>query len=285
MVTEMMTFTVISNTKSPASINIISDIISLLSESGCRIILNKKYESDFSALSQILYTDDEHLMFDESDFVIVVGGDGSIMHAAVKAAKSQVPVIGVNLGKLGYLAELEPSELFEIRHLINGDYEIDKRMLLDVKSGTNSFVALNDAVISRLGNSRIIDLKLYCGSEEVGDYRCDGLILTSPTGSTAYSMSAGGSIIDPQLECIGVTPICPMAHGSRPMVFSPDFTLTIKNVTEDDNKVILSVDGFEHFDIPSGSSVTVKKSSVYVKFARLKNNTFYKTLRYKISDR
>jgi NAD+ kinase len=174
-------------------------------------------------------------VYSEADILIVLGGDGSILEAARRATHRGTPILGINLGRLGYMAELELGELDLLKNLFTGEYEIEKRAMLriELRSGSDlrSFCyALNDAVISNGSVSRIIDLELSEGGVPVTTYRADGLIIASPTGSTAYSMSAGGAIVDPRVPCICVTPICPHSFIARPLIFSDQSVLEIRNI-------------------------------------------------------
>ena len=174
-------------------------------------------------------------VYAQADILIVLGGDGSILEAARRAAQRGTPILGINLGRLGYMAELEMGDLDELDRLFTGDYHIDARSMLRVEllSGNEikSFCyALNDAVISNGSVSRMIDLELSEGGALVTTYRADGLIIATPTGSTAYSMSAGGAIVDPRVSCFCATPICPHSFIARPLIFSDDAVLEVRNV-------------------------------------------------------
>ena len=186
-----------------------------------------------------------------ADVVITVGGDGTILHTASVSAKAGVPLVGINLGKVGYMAEIEPDELALLDRLFDKNYTSEKRMLLDAKvirDGKTVFtaIALNDAVISRGGKLRMSNITLYESDKRICDYVTDGLIFATPTGSTAYNLSAGGPITDPALDCIISTPIC--AHSlsnSRPIVFNPKAKL--RCVINTDNEAYFSADGGEEF--------------------------------------
>ena len=228
-------------------------------------------------------------LYTEANILIVLGGDGTILEAARRAAQRGTPILGINMGRLGYMAELEMSELSQLHRLFTGEYELEKRSMLRVElrapSGElRSFCyALNDAVISNGSVSRIIDLELSESGTPVTTYRADGLIIATPTGSTAYSMSAGGAIVDPHVECFCVTPICPHSFIARPLVFSDKSTLEIKNVCVREKMLYLTVDGKMNFELYRNQVVRITKSSMETNLIRLKPCGFYKKLRQKMN--
>lgn len=214
---------------------------------------------------------------EKADVLIVLGGDGTIMRAARTASASGAAIIGINLGRIGYMAELSGDEIELLSEYFNGNYTEDRRMMLRVTVGDQSFHALNDAII-HAKDAHMSKLLLKCGESEVSLYRGDGLILATPTGSTAYSMSAGGSVIEPKLECICVTPICPQSHMSRPLVFAPENKLT---VTVESDQTTLTVDGAVPLILQKGERVTVEKSEIGLRMIKLKKEGFYSVLRNK----
>ena len=228
-------------------------------------------------------------VYSESDILIVLGGDGTILEAARRAAQRGTPILGINLGRLGYMAELEMNELDRLSGLFTGNYEIEKRSMLRVEllSGgeLKSFCyALNDAVISNGSVSRMIDLELSEGGVPVTTYRADGLIIATPTGSTAYSMSAGGAIVDPRVPCFCATPICPHSFIARPIIFSDESVLEVRNVCVREKMLYLTVDGRMNFELYRNQVVRITKSNLQTGLIRLKTCGFYRKLRQKMSD-
>ena len=221
-----------------------------------------------------------------ADVVITVGGDGTILHTASVSAKAGVPLVGINLGKVGYMAEIEPDELALLDRLFDKNYTSEKRMLLDAKvirDGKTVFtaIALNDAVISRGGKLRMSNITLYESDKRICDYVTDGLIFATPTGSTAYNLSAGGPITDPALDCIISTPIC--AHSlsnSRPIVFNPKAKL--RCVINTDNEAYFSADGGEEFILKKNDEIKVGKSLLELDLIKLKEGSFYDKLAEKL---
>lgn len=228
-------------------------------------------------------------VYAEADILIVFGGDGTILEAARRAAQRGTPILGINLGRLGYMAELELSELDLLDKLFTGEYELEKRSMLRVElfsgSELRSFCyALNDAVISNGSVSRMIDLELSEGGVPVTTYRADGLIVATPTGSTAYSMSAGGAIVDPRVECFCVTPICPHSFAARPMIFSDSSVLEVRNICAREKMLYLTVDGRMNFELYRNQTVRITKSNLQTSLIRLKKCGFYRKLRQKMND-
>ena len=226
-------------------------------------------------------------VYTEADVLIVLGGDGSILEAARRAAQRGTPILGINLGRLGYMAELEMSDLDELDRLFTGDYRIDARSMLRVElmSGNElkSFCyALNDAVISNGSVSRMIDLELSEGGSLVTTYRADGLIIATPTGSTAYSMSAGGAIVDPRVSCFCATPICPHSFVARPLIFSDQAVLEVRNTCVREKMLYLTVDGKMNFELYRNQTVRILKAQTDTKLIRLKPCGFYRKLRQKM---
>lgn len=224
-----------------------------------------------------------------NDMLIVLGGDGSILEAARHAAPEGVPIVGINLGRIGYMAELEMDELHLLDRIVRGQYDIDERSMLRVellRAGKDTIAtahALNDAVITNGAVARIVDLEVRENGELLGTYRADGLILSTPTGSTAYSMSAGGPIIDPRQRCICLSPICPHSLAARPIIFPEDAVLEVKNICEREKMLYLTLDGRQNFELRRGDVVRIDRSPIRARLLRVKNRSFYATLRQKLS--
>lgn len=227
-------------------------------------------------------------LYAQADIIVVLGGDGTILEAARRASVRETPILGINLGRLGYMAELELNDLSLLDRLFDGSYTLENRSMMRVellsKGGElRSFCyALNDAVISNGSVSRLVDLELFEGGDLVTSYRADGLIVATPTGSTAYSMSAGGSIVDPRVACFCVTPICPHSFVARPLIFSDSSVLEIRNVCVREKMLYLTVDGRMNFELHLNQTVRITKAAISTKLVRIKNCGFYKRLRNKM---
>ena len=225
------------------------------------------------------------------DAVIVLGGDGTILESARRAAATNTLVIGLNLGRLGYMAELELSEMEELERITLGEYEIETRSMINIelvnKDGSvrKTEYALNDAVLSNGSISRVVDIELYESGQYITSYRSDGLIISTPTGSTAYSLAAGGAIVDPRLGCLCVTPICPHSLYARPLVFRDSANLEIKNICQREKTLFLTVDGRINYELCIGESVRITRSPLQTSFIKLKSDSFYERLRQKMNDK
>lgn len=226
-----------------------------------------------------------------ADLIIVLGGDGSILEAARRSAQRGTPILGINLGRLGFMAELEMRDVADIDKLFEQDgYTLEKRSMLNVELiGAKGHLrsrcyALNDASISNGSIARIVDLELLEGGIPITSYRADGLIVATPTGSTAYSMSAGGSIVDPRVACFCVTPICPHSLAARPMIFPDTSVLEIKNICQREKMLYLTVDGRTNYEMYKGDVVRISKSPLQTNLIRIKNCGFYNKLRRKMTE-
>ncbi len=223
------------------------------------------------------------------DVVLVIGGDGTIIHFAKHAAKFSKPVLGVNFGRLGFVAGLERNELEKLAQLVQGKYRVQKRSLLDVVVYKNNkkeaFTAFNDAVISKGEHTKIIDFSVYLNENEVCSYRADGTILATATGSTAYSLSAGGPIVDPTLDCVLLTPVCPHAMFAKPIIFSKEYPVIIKAEDRENNGIFLNIDGNNVFNLSDCDAVEVTCAKQKVELITFDNRSFGKRLSEKFSER
>ena len=198
-----------------------------------------------------------------------------------------LPILGINMGRIGYMTELEMDELSLLDRVFRGDYSIDERTLLQAQvrssTGQTKFTsfALNEAAITNGTAARIVDLQLSDGEEMIYTYRADGLVIATPTGSTAYSLSAGGPIVDPKLSCFCVTPICSHSLLARPLVFPDTAELRIKNICNREKVLHLTMDGRTTADLYYGDTVYITKSEKTVKLLRLKEESFYSKIRMK----
>lgn len=226
-------------------------------------------------------------IYTQAELVIVIGGDGSMLDAARHAAKHGIPVLGINMGRVGYMTELEMDELDLLDKVFAGEFTLDERAMLSVKiisdKGQVRFFAdaLNEAVIANGSTARIIDVELYDGEELVSTYRADGLVIATPTGSTAYSLSAGGPIVDPKLSCLCVTPICPHSLLARPLIFPDTARLKVKNTCVREKMLHLTLDGRTTFDMYLGDSAVITKSDMKAKLLRVKDEGFCSKIRLK----
>lgn len=226
----------------------------------------------------------------QSDIIVILGGDGTLLKVARKVAPDEIPLLGVNLGNLGFLTEVEVPELFNaLTRVLNNDFVIEKRMMLEATVLKHdiefqNFIALNDVVVTKGPFARLVHLKVYVNNEYIETYPADGLIVSSPTGSTAYSLSAGGPIVNPNVDLLLITPICPHTLHSRSIIISEDEKIRVV-IKADHRDIMLTMDGQQGFKLQPNDEVIVKKASCYTKLIRLKKRSFYEVLRKKISRR
>ncbi len=223
----------------------------------------------------------------DADMLICFGGDGTILHAAKDANACGVPILGVNLGSLGFMAELEQSELSLLSRLAAGKYTIESRMMLDVTVRRDGRVvytdmALNDAALTKGAVARMVDLEVYGDNVLISSFSSDGVIISTPTGSTAYSMSAGGPIVEPTAENIIVTPICPHALSAHSFVLGGPRLVSVKMGRMARKTVYLSVDGGKAFRLSGGDTVELSASASKTHLVRLTGRTFYDILSHKL---
>ena len=226
-------------------------------------------------------------VYENTDLVLVIGGDGSFIHAAKDAAVHKKSVLCINAGNLAFLAGLEGNELNLLENLISGDFVSDKRMMLEVVLKDNSGekllgYCLNDVVIARYGEIKLIDLDVYCNDRKINSYRGDGVVVSTPTGSTAYAWSAGGPVIDPDLRCITLTPICTHSPLNRTFVFNENSVLTVKS-SKLSQKICISTDGDKSLELNDYSEIIIKKSDYYAEFIRIKSDEFFDILNKKLT--
>ena len=222
----------------------------------------------------------------EVDLILVFGGDGTMLQVARQIAGSRTPMLGVNIGGLGFLTAVPSDKLAEALKLLwRGEFKFEARALIEATgTGRGTKIqaeALNDIVISRGAVSRLIALDVLVNGEPITRYRCDGLIISSPTGSTAYSLAAGGAIVLPTAEVFALTPICPHALSNRSIILPLSSTISIKAVTTVTN-AYLNADGQIVGELGDGDEVTVKRSRSTVRLVHLKNSSFLEALRRKL---
>lgn len=234
---------------------------------------------------------DKIQMFENVDFVITLGGDGTILGVAREIVEYEIPILGVNLGHLGFITEVEIKELFyALEKVLSNDYYIEKRLMLHAQVVTKNnvvknFYALNDICITRGYLSRMVKLNTYINNNFVDVYNSDGLLVSTPTGSTAYSLSAGGPIVNPTLNVMLITPICPHSLKSRTIVVSENDSIDI-NVDGDSGDVIyITADGQKGYKLLSGDVVNVKKLEKSLNLIKVLDRSFYDILRNKLKDR
>jgi NAD+ kinase len=223
----------------------------------------------------------------QSDLLLVFGGDGTMLRVAREIAGSTTPVLGVKVGGLGFLTAVQAHELpAALRQVWSGDFLLEGRPLIEASGRAQgkviSELALNDFVVSRGSTSRLIELAVTVDGEELTHYRCDGLIISSPTGSTAYSLAAGGAIVSPAAEVLTITPICPHTLSNRSVIVRLDSTVQVTVLSEKVD-TILTADGQVQVPLQTGDFVQVRRNSAAVRLLRLRGGSFFDTLRKKLN--
>ena len=225
----------------------------------------------------------------DADAVICFGGDGTILHMAKTATRYGVPILGVNIGTMGFMAELESTELSQLARLAQGDFTVDRRMMLDVTVRRDRDIifhelCLNDAVITKGAVARIVHLSVKCDGVEAMECGGDGVIIATPTGSTAYSLSAGGPIVEPDAKNILITPICAHDMGSRCIVASMHRQISVELTRNARRNAFLSVDGGKALKLGMGDVTQIRCSDKEIKLIRLKNRSFYDVINAKFRN-
>ena len=269
-----MKIAIIINSSKENALPIAKESIKVLLNSGAEVLITEEFKNQFQNVQII----SEEQMYHLADILVCIGGDGTIIHTAKKAAKFSKPVLGINAGRVGYLAGLEGSDLSELKNLISGNFKIKNRMLLSVTVGDTEYLSLNDAVISKGPLSRMIDITVTMHGECIS-YRADGLISATPTGSTAYSLSAGGPIVDPVLDSIILTPICPQSLNARPILIAPDEEIVITTVPPEGTGAYITIDGEQVCPIEPNQKIVVKRAAdIRVGFIELQKGVFLNAL-------
>jgi len=224
-----------------------------------------------------------------ASMVICFGGDGTILHMAKAATRHNIPILGVNIGTMGFMAELESTELHQLARLATDDYSIDYRMMLDVSVMRDRDIifhdiCLNDVVVTKGAVARIVHLAVNCDGIQAVECGGDGVIVATPTGSTAYSLSAGGPIVEPEAHSILITPICAHDVASRCIVASDQRVITVSLTRNARRNAFLSVDGGKAVRMNMGDTATIKKSNLATKLVRLKDRSFYDVVSMKFKN-
>jgi NAD+ kinase len=283
-----MKIAVIVNLSKQKAVNCADSICELLSSEGAQLCALEECKG-YLSFEPIKYFEDINALFACCDIAVTVGGDGTIIHAAKYAACADTPLIGVNVGRLGFAADLEADDIGALTRLLSGDYVIENRILLDIevqnRKPSKRYLAVNDAVIAHGQLSKIVDLTVCLNGEEISKYRADGLLFSTPTGSTAYSLSAGGPIISPQMDCVLMTPVCPHSLFSRSVLFDGGSVLSVSAKIPDGCSCVLTVDGEVNVSISESDRVIIRKSEQKLKLISINKLNFYRKLNRKLRER
>ena len=283
----MDNFYIIANSQKDTDFALTDRISDYISAKGKKCCCQK---TSFTG-SKSLNLADSSLIPKDTECVIVLGGDGTLIQAARDLSNLDILVLGINIGTLGYLMEVGMDEAFEaVDRLIAGEFYVEERMLLEGKVLRNneqifSHIALNDIVLNRCGSLKIIDFDVYVNGEYLITYPADGLVVSTPTGSTAYNLSAGGPIVRPVTNIILMTPVCPHTINKSSVVYGGDDTLEIRMVKSrsDVEERVVSFDGNESIELKTDDRILISKSSKYAKIIRFGQHNFLQVLRNKLS--
>ena len=263
------------------------EICKELDKLGVEYSVAKCNESDETGTLPLFFDTDK--LIENCDIVIVVGGDGTTLNVAKAASLHNKLTLGINAGRLGFMSGLERDELSLLNRLVSGEYEVEERMMINARllseNGTQNFICLNDAVITRGDLARLIDVTVKSDGRVITKNRADGMIIATPTGSTAYSMAAGGPVVSPDNSCFVVTPICPHSLVNRSIVFSSDKELEITVENDKNNTSYLSIDGEKSVTVTKNSKIIISKSEYVAKLIKIKPDSFYEILNKKLLER
>lgn len=285
-----MIVAVIANLSKPNAVSFLPKVIEKLLSLGISPAMVESTKEFYNS-DNITYYSNHSDLVKNCDVIITIGGDGTIIHMARHAAEYNKPLLGINFGRVGFVATMEPNELDELSQLLTGEYFCENRMLLKItvvsNDTTNVLYAINDAVIARGSLSRMLDLSVSVNDRKTCDYRADGLIFSTPTGSTAYSLSAGGPVICPDIECILLTPICPHSLFSRSVIFRSSDKLTIHTTTGSNpaSEAYLTVDGQYFLPLDDNTRVTIEKYEKSFSLISMEEKNFYTVLNNKLNER
>ncbi len=283
-----MKFGIIGNTAKPAIRSVTGNLITFLRAKNLSYVvdeeLGKRMNADKSSSLDPSVLCLESELPRNCDLLIALGGDGTMLAAARIVGKYGTPILGVNLGKLGFLAEVSVDELQEcLNDILNGNYFVEERMALEAKNAKDEkgYYALNEVVVDKGASSRVIDLETYVNKDYLVTYAADGIILNTPTGSTAYSLATGGPIVAPQAEVITINPIAPHTLTARPVIVPDDSVIRVV-VNSSSKPVHITTDGQVEGFYDTPAEFTIRKASYTVKLVKRKNRRFYDLLRTKL---
>lgn len=264
------------------------EVAKWLIDAGIDVYMTEEDQVELDASIKVHCTPD---IYKECDSIIVIGGDGTILSVAEEACKYQIPIIGINLGRVGFLADIEPQDVRQsLSKLLKDDYTIEERMMLEAtvvapNGETYVFHALNDINVTRASFSRLVEFEIRVNKELSDVYPADGIIVSTPTGSTAYNLSAGGPIVVPHAKNYIITPVCPHTIYSRSIILSGDDEVDITALEGHDQSTALSIDGKLKMYLTPNHYVRIKKSPYVTSLIKCSERKFFDILREKIVER
>ncbi|MDR2693612.1 MAG: NAD(+)/NADH kinase [Chitinispirillales bacterium] len=279
------TFGIVSFKKTPAAADVVGRIRAWASGNGANVIYHPVLV-DQLPLNEYAEAS-EAAFLDKCDAIVSVGGDGTFLSVARMSGFSEKPIVGVNLGGLGFLTDISPEYLEErLGKILHGDYTTISRMVLEasvVRDGeeVHRFKALNDVYVNRVNMPKLTSISAWCGDAFITDFFADGIIVATPSGSTAYSLSAGGPIVEPSVQAFLLTPICPHSLTERPIILPADAPVKLA-VNDKNPDLLLTADGLESFNLHSGDEVIVSYSGVRKNLIQPAENSYFSLLREKL---
>ncbi len=240
------------------------------------VIISREYTEEFGDKKFVIF-DDINNHTSTADIFIAIGGDGTILQCAKLLFGTDTKIIGINTGTLGFMAGLEANQLDALKRLKTGEYTVSRRMTIDVKINDKIYTALNE-VSAKSGTFRIADFDVDADGYLIGKYRADGILFSTPSGSTAYALSAGGPVIEPDLECIEMNLICPHSLFSRATLFSADRKLTLTDRTAGETSLVVSIDGDVEYRMAENESIEIMRGRHNLNFVDLIDNAFHESL-------
>lgn len=273
----------IVNIKRPDAFKVAREVISFLTKNGEHLVV-----MDMEAAAAMGYEKlgADSIEMQGVDLILAMGGDGTLLHTVRMIEGKSIPILGVNLGSLGFLTEITEEGLYStLTNILQGHYQIEKRMMLSIKivrqtSTLTTFKALNDTVITEAEIARMINLKVFIDDEYLTTYRADGLIISTPTGSTAYSLAAGGAIVVPRMKVLMLTPVCPHTLTARPMIIPENSKITVEIISS--GQSILTVDGQQTYSLELSDRIEIERAEEETCLIKPQQCGFYEVLRNKL---
>lgn len=282
----MKTVGIVPNYDKEPAMNMVKELSEFLVENECKPVVTYKTAEATGISSEYGVT--KYELYSKSDFIIVLGGDGTLLDTGRKASKYGTPLLGVNMGTMGFLSTSDSTDAKDnIKKVLNGEYKLEKRLMLEaeISSDTDNekqYRAVNDVCISRGIFTKITDYGIYVNDEYLATFRADGIIISTPTGSTAYNLSAGGPVLKPDIECMVITPICAHSLHSRSVVVSANDVVRIEASFGTNGDIIMSMDGQTSVILNNGDTINVKKSENSMNIIKTNKRSFYEILRKKL---
>jgi NAD+ kinase len=277
-----MTFGIIGNSTKKNLRNVLNTLLNFFEKKYINYILQDVLETNVSNKKQLKNLKSLNYLLDNSDIIISLGGDGTFLNTARTVGRKQIPILGVNLGNLGFMAEVSPDEVHRfIIDIIKGNYKVYDLCVISTKTKNGEeFYGMNEIVVDKCNSIKMIEIDIYYKNERVVNYVGDGVIISTPTGSTGYSLSAGGPIISPYSKVFIITPICPHTLNFRPVIVPDDGTIVIKTLNKE--KVRLTSDGFKSKILISPTEFVLTRADYNIKAVKKINKTYFQTLNNKL---